>query len=201
MLSGARSSRRRRSPSWLRSCSIAAKARWRQVQQLPHSTASTASSWLRRSIRQSFAAIDTAPRTPRTHSVQPRRDRRVTEELLHDRIAVLRSSGRYGIPNLLDVIEGCEVTRGGHSWLERRFMVLCADAGIPPPTPQVVLAEARNRIVRVDFEFPGSPVIEALGLAESPTGREPCASGVQLIVSRSADAEPSAGDTGGDAFD
>ena len=95
------------------------------------------------------------------------RDRRVTEELLHDRIAALRSSGRYGIPNLLDVIEGCEVTRGGHSRLERRFMVLCADAGVPPPTPQVVLAEARNRIVRVDFEFPGSPVIvEMLGLAE-----------------------------------
>ena len=92
------------------------------------------------------------------------RDRRVTEDALHVRIAELRSSGRYGIPALIAVIAGCEVIRGGHSWLERRFREMCADAGIPAPTSQVVLAEARKRIVRVDFAFPGSPVVvEVLG--------------------------------------
>ena len=94
------------------------------------------------------------------------RDRRMTEVDLHQRIAQLRASGRYGIPKLLAVIDGCDVTRGAHSWLERRFMTVCADAGVPAPNPQVVLAEARNRIVRVDFEFPGTPVIvEVLGYA------------------------------------
>lgn len=92
------------------------------------------------------------------------RDQRVTEPQLHGRIAALRSSGRYGIPKLLDVIEGGEITRGAHSWLERKFLELCAEAGLPRPRTQVVLAEARNRIVRVDFEFPGTVVIvEVLG--------------------------------------
>lgn len=92
------------------------------------------------------------------------RDQKVTEQQLHGRIADLRSSGRYGIPRLLDVIEGQEIVRGGHSWLERRFLELCAGAGGPRPSTQVVLTEARDRIVRVDFVFPGTAVIvEVLG--------------------------------------
>jgi hypothetical protein len=92
------------------------------------------------------------------------RDRRTTESRLHRRIAELRSSGRYGIPALLAVIEGGEITRGGHSWLERRFLELCADHRLPPPTPQAVLATTRDRLVRVDFSFCDSPVIvEVLG--------------------------------------
>lgn len=38
------------------------------------------------------------------------RDRLTTEDVLHHRINELRSSGRYGIPTLLDVIAGAEVT-------------------------------------------------------------------------------------------
>lgn len=92
------------------------------------------------------------------------RDQQVTEAQLHGRIAALRSSGRNGIPKLLGVIEGGEITRGAHSWLERRFLELCADAGLPQPRTQVVLAEARANIVRVDFEFPGTDVVvEVLG--------------------------------------
>jgi len=92
------------------------------------------------------------------------RDQKVTEPQLHRRIAELRSSGRYGIPKLLEVIEGQEIVRGGHSWLERRFLELCAESGVPHPNTQVVLTEARDRIVRVDFEFPGTVVIvEVLG--------------------------------------
>jgi len=92
------------------------------------------------------------------------RDQLTTEPRLHGRIAALRRSGRHGIPALLAVIEGSEVTRGAHSWLERRFLELCADRGLPRPNPQVVLASTPNRLVRVDFWFPGKPVVvEVLG--------------------------------------
>ena len=39
------------------------------------------------------------------------RDGGTSEDLLHRRISALRSSGRYGIPKLLAVIEGSEVSR------------------------------------------------------------------------------------------
>ncbi len=93
-----------------------------------------------------------------------RRDGLMTEEHLHSRIVDLRSRGRYGIPKLVAVIDGCEASRGGHSWLERRFLELCARAGLPRPATQVVLSRARDRLVRVDCRFPGTPiVVELLG--------------------------------------
>jgi hypothetical protein len=59
------------------------------------------------------------------------RDGLTSEDHLHRRIAALRTKGRYGIPSLLDVLAGQEVTRGGHSWLEREFLGLAAAAGLP----------------------------------------------------------------------
>jgi hypothetical protein len=50
------------------------------------------------------------------------RDGLFNEDLLHRRIVALRTKGRYGVPTLLDVIAGVEVTRGGHSWLEREYL-------------------------------------------------------------------------------
>ncbi len=92
------------------------------------------------------------------------RDRLTTEDFLHRRINELRSSGRYGIPRLLDVIAGSEVTRGGHTWLERRFLEICAAGRLPRPNPQQVLTRAGDRLVRVDFHFPGTNVVvEVLG--------------------------------------
>jgi hypothetical protein len=92
------------------------------------------------------------------------RDGLTTEEVLHRRIVALRSRGRYGIPQLIAVIEGAEVTRGGHSWLERRFLELCSAAGLPQPTTQQVLSRAKDRMVRVDCRFPGTRVVvELLG--------------------------------------
>lgn len=92
------------------------------------------------------------------------RDRVLTETRLHQRIAGLRSSGRDGIPALVDIIEGNEITRGGHSWLQRRYLELCADYGLPRPDSQVVLTTTRRGVVRVDFRFPGTPVVvEVLG--------------------------------------
>ena len=87
-----------------------------------------------------------------------------SEDLLHRRIGALRARGRYGIPTLLDVLDGREVTRGGHSWLEREFLRLVAAAGLPRPETQAVLTKAGDRLVRVDCRFPGTPVVvELLG--------------------------------------
>jgi hypothetical protein len=92
------------------------------------------------------------------------RDGLTAEHALHRRIVELRSSGRYGIPKLLAVIEGAEATRGGHSWLERRFLELCARAGLPRPLTQQVLSRTRDHLVRVDCHFAGTPVVvELLG--------------------------------------
>jgi hypothetical protein len=92
------------------------------------------------------------------------RDGLTSEGLLHRRIVGLRSSGRYGIPKLLAVIDGVEAARGGHSWLERRFLELCVRAGLPRPSTQQVLSRAKDRIVRVDCRFPDTRVVvELLG--------------------------------------
>ncbi len=92
------------------------------------------------------------------------RDGRFNESLVHRRIVALREKGRFGIPKLLRVIDGCEIVRGGHSWLEREFLRLVAAAGLPRPDTQVVLGRAGDRKVRVDFRFPGTPVVvEVLG--------------------------------------
>lgn len=92
------------------------------------------------------------------------RDCLTTEEFLHQRIVDLRSRGRYGIPKLLAVIEGVEASRGGHSWLERRYLELIAAAGLPPPTTQAHLGRRNGRLIRVDCRFPGTRlVVELLG--------------------------------------
>jgi hypothetical protein len=61
------------------------------------------------------------------------RDGKFSESLAHRRIVALRSKGRFGIPRLLEAIEGAEVVRGGHSWLEREYLRLVAAAGLPAP--------------------------------------------------------------------
>ncbi|MBA3287879.1 MAG: type IV toxin-antitoxin system AbiEi family antitoxin domain-containing protein [Acidimicrobiia bacterium] len=92
------------------------------------------------------------------------RDGLFSEASLHERIVALRTSGRYGIPALLEVIQGCEITRGAHSWLEREFLRLVTTAGLPRPQCQEVLAARRDRLVRVDCRFAGTNiVVELLG--------------------------------------
>jgi Protein of unknown function (DUF559) len=92
------------------------------------------------------------------------RDGLTSEEFMHGRIADLRGSGRHGVPRLLDVIDGSELSRGGHSWLERRFLELIGSAGLPRPETQQVLTRAQDRTVRVDCRFVDLPlVVELLG--------------------------------------
>jgi hypothetical protein len=92
------------------------------------------------------------------------RDGGTSEDFLFRRIAALRRSGRYGIPALLEVLEGNEISRGGQTWLEREVLVLLAAAGLPRPLVQVVLARRGLKLIRVDFRFPGTRIVlEALG--------------------------------------
>jgi hypothetical protein len=64
---------------------------------------------------------------------------------LHRRVTALAAQGRYEIPKLLEAIHTFEHGRGGHSWLERRFLVLVEQAGLPRPTTQQVLTRADDR--------------------------------------------------------
>jgi len=92
------------------------------------------------------------------------RDGKTTEDFLHRRIGELRRSGRPGITAMLSVLAGSEVTRGGQSWLERRFLELVAAAGLPRPRTQQVLGRRRHVLIRVDFQFANTPiVVEVLG--------------------------------------
>ena len=101
------------------------------------------------------------------------RDGLISEEFLHGRINALRGKGRYGIPTLLEVIEGIEITRGAHSWLEREVLRMLDAAGVPLPMPQQVLGRRGDRLIRVDFRFPRTPlVVEALGYRWHRTGAQ-----------------------------
>mgnify|MGYP002378587735 CR=1 FL=1 len=92
------------------------------------------------------------------------RDGLTSEDALHRRLAELRRPGRDGTKRLLDALQGREITRGGHSWLEREFLRLAHIAGLPRPRTQAILARRRDRLVRVDAWFDGTPVVvELLG--------------------------------------
>ena len=92
------------------------------------------------------------------------RDGRFNESLVHRRIVALRTRGRFGIPRLIDAIEGSEAIRGAHSWLEREYLRLLVAARLPAPLTQQVLSRAGGHLVRVYFRFPATPVVvEVLG--------------------------------------
>ena len=62
------------------------------------------------------------------------------------------------------MIEGAERSRGGHSYLEREFLVLLGELGFQRPVTQPVLARRGTQLIRVDCHFPESDlVIELLG--------------------------------------
>src|SRR4051794_37419088 len=86
------------------------------------------------------------------------RDRLTSENFLHKRIVELRTHGRAGIGQLVSVLAREAVIRGGHSWLERRFLVLLAQWGFPKPLTQVVVGKRAAQLIRVDCRFPDTNV-------------------------------------------
>ena len=120
----------------------------------------------------SIAATDSAARV--TAALDGAlRDGKTTEDFLHRRIGELRRSGRPGISPLLAVMAGAEVTRGGHSWLEREFLRLMAAARLPRPGTQRVLGRRKDAFIRVDFRWPDTPVVvEVLGYGSHRTRQQ-----------------------------
>lgn len=105
------------------------------------------------SPKQLSAAIDSALR-----------DGLTSESFLHSRIVELRKRGRAGLRTLVLVLAGGELTRGGHSWLERRFRELLVEAQLPLPDMQRVVGTRKGRLIRVDCHFPRTRVVvELLG--------------------------------------
>ena len=83
---------------------------------------------------------------------------------MHGRLAKVRASGRNGVRSMLAALESSEITRGGHSWLERRFLELSAENCLPRPVTQQVLGRRGASLIRVDARFPGTRlVVELLG--------------------------------------
>jgi hypothetical protein len=92
------------------------------------------------------------------------RDRWFSEASLRRRIAQLTSPGRFGMDKLLAVLDERHRKLGAHSWLEAEFLKLVERHGLPRPDCQQVLSRSRDRVVRVDFRFPGTNiVVEVLG--------------------------------------
>ena len=105
------------------------------------------------------AAIDTAVRRQLS-----------APEAIARRVSDIRRRGRTGV-RLLDRLL---LDAGGHTMLEREFLRLMREAGLPRPTPQVVFRDGARTIARVDFLYePWGIVVEVSGRLghSSPTER------------------------------
>jgi very-short-patch-repair endonuclease len=96
------------------------------------------------SARELECAIDSAVRL-RLTSV-PTLTRRMQE---------LSSPGRAGIPLLRELL----LDSGGESALERRFLRVVREAGLPRPQTQVTFKQRSVRVIRVDFLYPERQIV------------------------------------------
>ena len=74
---------------------------------------------------------------------------------LTKRMRQLEGRGRNGIRVLRTLL----LDSGGESFLERAFLRLMREAGLPRPRTQVVHRRTDDRVMRVDFQFTGTPMI------------------------------------------
>ncbi len=75
-------------------------------------------------------------------------------------LARRRGRGHYGGPKLDTVL----VDAGGTNKLERQFLRLCRQAGLPRPACQIVHKRGTQTVARVDFDFaPSQLVVEVEG--------------------------------------
>jgi hypothetical protein len=98
----------------------------------------------RSGVRRVEAAIDSAVRLGLSSPL-----------VIATRLETLRGSGRWGC-RLIDYLL---VDSGGHSMLERRFLQLVREAGIPRPITQAIHRKGSRHIARVDFLFEEAGVV------------------------------------------
>ena len=85
--------------------------------------------------------------------------RLLSEQRLRTRALREHRRGVNGSRRVLDAL----VDTGGESRLERWFLQLMREAGLPRPITQRVHRRDGITIARVDFEFPGGLVVEVAG--------------------------------------
>lgn len=87
------------------------------------------------------------------------RRRRTAHSVVARRLDQLGTYGRTGRAAF------AEITRSGvvESWLERRFLALARDAGLPRLRLQVRYQPPGRGVIRVDFEFTSFPVVVEVG--------------------------------------
>ena len=95
-------------------------------------------------VRRVEAAIDSAVRLGLSSPL-----------VIATRLETLRGSGRWGC-RLIDFLL---VDSGGHSMLERRFLQLVREAGLPRPVTQAIHRKGKRHIARVDFLFEEAGVV------------------------------------------
>jgi hypothetical protein len=100
------------------------------------------------SQRETENAIDSAIRL-----------RLLSEQRLRTRVLREHRGGLNGSRVLLDAL----VDSGGESRLERWFLRLVREAGLPRPITQQLHRRDGRTVARVDFEFPGGLVVEVAG--------------------------------------
>lgn len=87
------------------------------------------------------------------------RRRLVSESRLRVRLDAEHRRGINGSRALLEAL----VDTGGESRLERWFLMLCRESGLPRPTTQKVFRSDGATFARVDAEFPGGLLVEVAG--------------------------------------
>ncbi len=85
--------------------------------------------------------------------------RLVSEQRLRTRVLAHHTRGLNGGRQLLDAL----VDTGGESRLERWFLRLVRQAGLPRPMLQKIYRDGTRTIARVDALFPGGLVVEVAG--------------------------------------
>ncbi len=91
--------------------------------------------------------------------------------VLERRLTEMRGPGRWGARALDRLL----IDSGGESLLERRFLQLMREAGLPRPVTQAVQRRDRRHVARVDFLFePLSLIVEVTGRLghSTPTERD-----------------------------
>jgi len=92
-----------------------------------------------------------------------------SERYLRHRFSDLRRRGLKGTRVLDRVLDGT----GGHSRLERAFLDLVREAGLPKPTCQRIVRDGERFVARTDFAFEGTPIIcEVAGHATHSSRRQ-----------------------------
>ena len=94
--------------------------------------------------------------------------RLVSEQRLRTRVLARHHQPINGSRALVEAL----VDTGGESRLERWFLRLCREAGLPRPRLQVTYRSNSRTIARVDAEFPGGLIVEVMGHGTHSTRRQ-----------------------------